>query len=271
MIPSEGQPPNPTGSRQPPPTSVQTQVPIPLDGLAAGIDLLDAVLVFNLADAQLHGVWIRAEIALRADDLVGSLRDVYRLSTFAGKRFAGAAGADRRGETSAPIVTIELAQRIALLRRARSHVVACLFDAMMPLGMARFVTARLTTLLEPELPLADAGEPHPKAPVAAPPRSRPEAMATDREAQAPHRDAEVPTQRRSHPPPNVDRARRLVAYLEAHAPEPHAVRYRLALRAGLTLAALERPEGLGPEAMVLIEAAVQDILGIDRAELRRIA
>jgi hypothetical protein len=48
-------------------------------------------------------------------------------------------------------------------------------------------------------------------------------------------------------------------------------RHRLALRAGLTLAALDRPEALGPEAIVLIETAVQDILGIDRAELRRIA
>ena len=64
---------------------------------------------------------------------------------------------------------------------------------------------------------------------------------------------------------------RLLSYLEAHAPEPHVVRCRLALRAGLTLGALEHPEALGPEAMVLIETAVQDILGIDRAELRRIA
>ena len=81
--------------------------------------------------------------------------------------------------------------------------------------------------------------------------------------------------RRSRPPPprapEADRTSRLLAYLEAHAPEPHVVKYRLALRAGLTLAALEHPEALGPEAMILIETAVQDILGIDRAELRRIA
>jgi hypothetical protein len=84
--------------------------------------------------------------------------------------------------------------------------------------------------------------------------------------------------RRSRPPPprapEADRTSRLVSYLEAHAPDPHVVRYRLALRAGLTLAALERAldgSGLGPEALVLVETAVQDILGIDRAELRRIA
>jgi hypothetical protein len=69
----------------------------------------------------------------------------------------------------------------------------------------------------------------------------------------------------------MDRVSRLLAHLEARAPEPHVVRHRLALRAGLTLAALDRPEALGAEAVVLIETAVQDILGIDRAELRRIA
>ena len=41
--------------------------------------------------------------------------------------------------------------------------------------------------------------------------------------------------------------------------------------AGLTLVALDHPEALGPEAMVLIESAVEEILGLDRAELRRIA
>ncbi len=79
--------------------------------------------------------------------------------------------------------------------------------------------------------------------------------------------------RRSVPPPpaELDRVSRLLAHLEAHAPEPHVVRHRVALRAGLTLAALDRPEALGPEAIVLVETAMQDILGIDRAELRRIA
>ncbi len=69
----------------------------------------------------------------------------------------------------------------------------------------------------------------------------------------------------------VERTRRLLAYLEANAPEPHVVRHRLALRAGLTLLALEHPEALGAEALVLIEAAVEDILGLDREGLRRIA
>jgi len=81
--------------------------------------------------------------------------------------------------------------------------------------------------------------------------------------------------RRSLPPARatpgeLSRIRGLLAHLEAHAPEPHVVRTRLALRAGISLFALDHPETLGPEAIVLIETAVQDILGHGRAELARI-
>src|SRR4029453_8347637 len=79
----------------------------------------------------------------------------------------------------------------------------------------------------------------------------------------------------TNPPPRataseIERTRRILAYYEAHAPEPHIARHRLALRASLTLVALDHPETLAPEAMVLIETAVEDILGVDRAELRRL-
>jgi hypothetical protein len=66
----------------------------------------------------------------------------------------------------------------------------------------------------------------------------------------------------------VDRTRRLLALLEARAPEPHVARLRVALRAGLTPVALEHLEALGADATLLIEAAVEDILGLDRAALR---
>lgn len=60
---------------------------------------------------------------------------------------------------------------------------------------------------------------------------------------------------------------RLLEFLEARAPEPHIVKLRIALRAGLSLVALDHPETLGEDALVLIETAVEDILGIDRSEL----
>ncbi|APR83488.1 Hypothetical protein A7982_08837 [Minicystis rosea] len=266
--------------------------PIALDGLVYGIDLLDALLVLHLGDAHLYASWLRPDAGLRADDIVTTLRDAYRVAQFAARRLNG--GADRRGEAPAPVVTIELPQRIALLRRVRAHVIASIFDAAMPLGMARLVSSRLAAALEPELPLApegiDAPRPRPVVHMVSPaangfdaaanalPRTVPEPVvrtADDAERMPSTLSFGSGLPRRSRPPParpaEAERVGRLLAYLEAHAPEPHVVKYRLALRAGLTLSALENPDALGPEAMVLIETAVQDILGIDRSELRRIA
>jgi hypothetical protein len=265
--------------------------PIALDGLGYGIDYLDAILVFHLGDARLHASWVRPDAGLRAEDVVGTLRDAYRVCQFAARRIAG--GTDRRGERVDPVITIELPHRTALLRRIRSHVVACLFEAAMPLGMARLVASRIGDALDPELPLTEEAAAPPALPVigarippVAPLPSLSAALPVPRVArlvEAPD-DAEGrgpstlsfgASRRRSLPPARATpseqgRTRSLLAYLEAHAPEPHVVRTRLALRAGIGLVALEHPETLGPEAIVLIETAVEDILGAGRAELARI-
>lgn len=68
-------------------------------------------------------------------------------------------------------------------------------------------------------------------------------------------------------PEELGRVQRVLAYLEKHAPEPHIARLRVALRAGLTPLALSHPETLGPNALVLIETAVEDILGVDLSDL----
>jgi hypothetical protein len=303
-LPAEGPRASPPGGAPGGTTARAFAEPIALDGLVYGIDLLDALLVLHLGDAHLYALWVRPDTGLRADDLATPLRDAYRVAQFASRRLTSGASPDRRTDAPAPIVTVELPQRVAILRRTRAYVVASLFDAAMPLGMARLVASRLAGALEPELPLA---HPVPEGPVAQRPpppdgsstraAARPGALGVAMpEAGGGHpggpavvplvrsgRESEHPPNtlsfgsglpRRSHPPPppvELDRTSRLLAYLEAHAPEPHVVRHRLALRAGLTLSALERPEALGPEAIVLVETAVQDILGIDRAELRRIA
>jgi hypothetical protein len=250
--------------------------PIALDGLAYGIDLLDALLVFHLGDAHVHALWVRPDGGVRPDDGVTTLRDAYRVGQFASKRLSGTASP--RAEAPAPLITLELPQRTAMLRRVRAYVVASIFDAAMPLGMARLIAGRLVAALEPELPLGqDVASPASTARVVLPvPSGGPSvALRASPDDAAPHTltfGSALPRRSRPPPPPaELDRVSRLCAYLEAHAPEPHVVRCRLALRAGLTLAALDRPEALGPEAIVLIETAVQDILGIDRAELRRIA
>ena len=57
--------------------------------------------------------------------------------------------------------------------------------------------------------------------------------------------------RSSRPPPRgtkaeIDRATRLLAYLEAHAPDPHIVRLRLALRAGISRSRSTTPSRSAP-------------------------
>jgi hypothetical protein len=262
--------------------------PIALDGLAYGIDYLDAILVFHLGDARLHASWVRPDAGLRVEDAVGTLRDAYRVCQFAARRIAG--GTDRRGERVDPVITIELPHRTALLRRIRSHVVACLFEAAMPLGMARLVASRIGDALDPELPLTEEAAAPPalpalgvRIPPVAPLPSLSAALPVPRVVEAPDDASDRSpatlsfgaSRRRSLPPARATpseqgRTRSLLAYLEAHAPEPHVVRTRLALRAGIGLVALEHPETLGPEAIVLIETAVEDILGAGRAELARI-
>jgi hypothetical protein len=248
------------------------EAPIALDGLAYGVDLLDALLVLHLGDAHLYASWVREGSGVRAEDLTTTLRDLYRVGQFAARKLGGVA--TPRGAAPSPVLTMELDARTAVLRRVRAYAVVTVFDGAMPLGMVRLVSARLATALTPELPLtADAPEPPRPRPEVRIPAPRQAEEGAERAPPTLTFGAGLPRRSQPAPPrsPEADRARRLLAYLQAHAPEPHVVKVRLALRAGLTLGALESPEALGPEAMVLIETAAQDILGIDRAELRRIA
>jgi hypothetical protein len=250
--------------------------PIALDGLAYGIDYLDAVLVFHLGDAHLYASWVRADASFRAEDAVATLRDAYRVGQFAARRLAvySAGAPERRGEALNPLLTLELASRTAILRRIRAHVVACLFESAMPLGMARLVAARLAAALDPELPLDDGALP--AAPGAAAAAIQiPRVQEATTEEHSPATLSFGSGRRRSLPPQRIsaaelDRTRRLLAHLDAHAPEPHVARLRLALRAGIGLVALDHPETLGPEAVILLETAVEEILGLDRVERRRI-
>jgi hypothetical protein len=284
----------------PPVESENAGQPIALDGLAYGVDALDAILVFHLGDARLYATWVRPDAGLDAEEAAATLREAYRnnertmrrLTRFAtagwsmgtttmdwqaGGRDAGGA----RGSAS-PFVTLETPSRVALLRRIRSYVVATLFDGALPMGMARLVASRLARSLEPELPLTidrvSMISELPEAPLD-------HGLDTSQDDDDEDTDAVPLVHTRALAFPTVDgvgrsrapasrteveRARRILAYLDAHAPEPHVVRLRLALRAGLTPIALEHPEALGADAMALIETAVEDMLGLERAELRSV-
>jgi hypothetical protein len=68
-------------------------------------------------------------------------------------------------------------------------------------------------------------------------------------------------------PAEIERVKRVLQHLEENAPDPHIAHLRVALRAGLTPLALANPEALGPNTLVLIETAVEDILGSDLSSL----
>jgi len=281
--------PPPTGTAGPLP---RPHAPIGLDGLAYGIDHLDAIVVYYVGDAHVHAAWVRADAGFGAEDVAVRLRDAYRACQSAVRGIETVSATSPPASTlSDAFVTLETPSRVTFMRRIRAYVVASLFDAAMPLGMARLMAARIAAAVEPELPFGD--ESSTRSTALPTPSMVPEDTSELEAAKTlavpgvgrggdPRRvDTAHPGPLRagtSKPPPPVrptlselDRARRLLVYLEAHAPEPHVARLRVALRAGLTPLALEHPEALGADAIVLIETAVQDILGIDRGELRGLA
>jgi hypothetical protein len=239
--------------------------PVPLDGLAYGIEYLDAIIVFYAGDAHVHAAWVRPEVGFTAEEMSPRLRDAYRACHAAARALeTHSVAVSPTAVLSDAFVTLETPARITFLRRIRGYVVAVAFDAAVPLGMARMLAGRLASTIGPELPReASASDtPHPTEEV---------------EGDGAKTLAVLPrprTTRTSRPPPprpttsELDRARRLLQYAEEHAVDAHVVRLRIALRAGLTPLALEHPEALGADAMVLIENAVADILGLDQAALR---
>lgn len=237
--------------------------PVPLDGLAYGIEYLDAIIVFYAGDAHVHAAWVRPEAGFTAEEMAPRLRDAYRSCHAAARALETHSVAVSPTPTlSDAFVSLETPARITFLRRIRGYVVSVSFDAAVPLGMARMIAGRLASTLGPELPREGSASDASRPPTAEEPD--PKTLAVPRPR----------TTRTSRPPPprpttgELDRARRLIHYAEEHAVDSHVVRLRIALRAGLTPLALEHPEALGADAMVLIENAVADILGLDQATLR---
>ena len=57
---------------------------------------------------------------------------------------------------------------------------------------------------------------------------------------------------------------RALEFVERYAPDPHATIMRVALRSGITIEELQRPEQLSEEQAIAIETAAKDILGLDQ-------
>ena len=66
----------------------------------------------------------------------------------------------------------------------------------------------------------------------------------------------------------LPRAVRILEFLDRYAPDAHAVRHRVALRTGITYDTLQSSAAqLSPSQVEALEAAVCDILGLDRIEV----
>ena len=241
-------------------TSIAPSTPIALDGFAHGIDALDGLVVLSLSDGVVFGSWVRPDSGFTAEDVAPTLREAYRACLQASRKLAiFAAAASDRAQVGEPIVTIETLARTALLKRIRAFVVACLFDASMPLGMARLCAARLSAALEPELPLTDLERltlPPPRLSAGAPSRPPPPNMRLSIPLRAPHAS-----------PAEIERVRKVIAYAEANLPDAHTVRLRLALRANTSRLSLDRPETLASEAALRVENAAVEMLGLDPDQL----
>lgn len=76
-------------------------------------------------------------------------------------------------------------------------------------------------------------------------------------------DAMLPTLEAQQRP----RAVKITEFLEKYAPDPHAAMHRVALRTGIPLLTLKKPEGLEKAQVELLESSVCDILGLESLSL----
>jgi hypothetical protein len=261
-----------------------------IEELAASVDGVEAIVVFHLADSAILAAYVRPGSGYTAGAVAVSLREVYKTSQVHARRLdflSPIALAPRDdGDLSDPLVTLELPGRVIVLRRVASHVVATFFDSTVPLGFIRLHAARIVGKVREGLP-SDAVTPPSGTPAVSqiPPTVQvvshvpvQTSIGDEADLEEPARTLAFPSGgavvvRSSRPPPRgtraeIDRATKLLSYLDAHAPDPHVVRLRVSLRAGIKPLALDHPDSLGADAMVLLETAAEDILGIDRAELR---
>jgi hypothetical protein len=76
-------------------------------------------------------------------------------------------------------------------------------------------------------------------------------------------DALLPTLEAQQRPRGV----RITEFLERYSPDPHAALHRVALRTGISLQALRKPEALETGQVQALETSVCDILGLDSLSL----
>lgn len=264
-----------------------------LDGLAVGVEYLEAIVVFLLSASHPYASWFASGVALKPSRVADSMRHAYLAAETA---LAGIEG-DVQVRSEHPSMIVESAAHLVMIHRVRTFGVATCFAREAPLGFARMAARQIVATLEQELPY-----PSPLGPQEETRITTPTGMAARRSATpASPRAAVVPpaaeTRSRNEPsnpgipvvapaldftddpapdtaPPRSsigDRVRAVVSHCEAIAQDAHIVRLRLALRTGLGLEAFVYPDELSNEALMLIETAAEDILGLERGKLTEVS
>jgi hypothetical protein len=304
-----------------------------LDGVAVGVDQLEAIVVFPLDGSPPVASWSRRGAAVSTSRLAE-----------VGLKLALVSLDDSFAGDDAVTLSVESQTTWTQVHCVRGFGVAIVFAREAPLGFVRMAARQIAATLAHDLPndaprpslgappvpgLSTQGatsvEPPPRVTIAPPTPSVAGASVSSAPAVALVPPARVdvppptpseatlrsvePSARVAPPPapsppppdssrpstiigeapvPQVDfdsdpapdtspprsaighRVRAILSHLEQHAVDPHISRLRVALKSGLGLEVLVYPDDLPAEALVVIETAAEDILGIEHGRLGEI-
>ncbi len=233
-----------------------------LDGLAVGVDHLEAIVVYFAEVGHLYASWKRKGLELSPARVASGFVGLADVSSRVGPALLG----DAEGRLDSPVFTFETSRHTTFIHRVRSFGVAIVFEREAPLGFARMAARNIVRTLDQELPY-----PREPAPVALPearataPSGPPAPPDMQFEAHEPAPD----TQHQARNPLG-DRVRALIRHVETNARDAHLARARLALRSGLGLDAVGHPEALNADALLVLETAAEDILGLEPGTLTEV-
>ncbi len=252
------------------PATMEAESAMVLDGLAVGVDHLEAIVVFLLSVSHPYASWVKNGSDARPPRIADGMRQAY----VAAEESMRALDGDVQIRSEHPALTIESAGHLVIVHRVRNFGVAVCFTREAPLGFARVAARQIVATVGHELPYRD--EPPAPAPtvVVTPPQAVPTVPGDVVLVQPPQLEFEPGDAPPDTTPPRSligDRVRALLSHLEAVAPDPHIVRLRVALRTGLGIEALVYPDQLSSDALLLVEAAAEDILGLDRGKLTEVS
>lgn len=130
--------------------TMEAENAIPLDGLAAGVDYLEAIVVF--LGEMTYASWVRPSAPLSASAMGRAYAEALAACTTASRRIEASASPTTARRAS---VTIEDDRHTVVVEAIRSFGVAVVFERQAPLGLARAHTHKIVRTLEHELPYGD--------------------------------------------------------------------------------------------------------------------